>query len=460
MAFPDSPRAERRRDDLACSITSRSATRSASTAPFGMAYLREDAPRDILCLAGGSGLSPMVSISRAAAKSPALKGRNIHFIYGGRTPRDVCGEAMLKELEGFGERIHYHGAISMPDDPSSANWTGHVGFVHDIAEQMFGEKLSEFEVYFAGPPLMSQAVMKTLIKSKVPASPDALRPVLLRARVARERPRTSINKRQEMPMSKLKLTFGCWNYDRTRALQDGSVQPDGIDLNYLDMPVEETFFRMAAAPRVRRRGDVAVVLLRVAAPRPAPFVAIPVFPSRFFRHSCIYVNAKSGIREPKDLIGKRIGMPEYQMTAPVWIRGILSDHYGVPVDSVDVFHRRRGRAGPPREDEARPAAQHQGRADPRARRWRRCWATARSTRCTRRACPRPSTARTCKRLFANYRDVERDYFRKTEDLPDHAHGRDPPRRVRGQPLDRAGAVQGVPAGAAQDLRRPAAKPPR
>ncbi len=62
-----------------------------------------------------------------------------------------------------------------------------------------------------------------------------------------------------------------------------------------------------------------------------PFVAIPVFPSRFFRHSCIFVSAKSGIREPKDLAGRRVGNPEYQMTAPVWIRGILADEYGVPV---------------------------------------------------------------------------------------------------------------------------------
>src|SRR4029434_588517 len=60
-------------------------------------------------------------------------------------------------------------------------------------------------------------------------------------------------------------------------------------------------------------------------------------PSRFFRHSSIYVNANAGIREPRDLIGKRIGVPEYQMTAPVWIRGILSEHYGVPVDSVTYF---------------------------------------------------------------------------------------------------------------------------
>lgn len=138
-------------------------------------------------------------------------------------------------------------------------------------------------------------------------------------------------------MSRLKLTFGCWNYDRTRALMDGSVVPDGIDLNYLNMPVEETFFRMLR----HKEFDVAELSLSsycVSMSKPdRPFVAIPVFPSRFFRHSCIYVNAKSGIREARDLIGKRVGNPEYQMTAPVWIRGILSDHYGVPVDSVTYF---------------------------------------------------------------------------------------------------------------------------
>ncbi len=138
-------------------------------------------------------------------------------------------------------------------------------------------------------------------------------------------------------MSKLKLTFGCWNYDRTRALMDGSVQPDGIDLNYLNMPVEETFFRMLR----HKEFDVAEMSLSSYTVsmfnEVRPFVAIPVFPSRFFRHSCIYVNVNSGIREAKDLIGKRVGNPEYQMTAPVWIRGILSDHYGVPVDSVTYF---------------------------------------------------------------------------------------------------------------------------
>jgi len=138
-------------------------------------------------------------------------------------------------------------------------------------------------------------------------------------------------------MSRLKLTFGCWNYDRTRALMDASVVPDGIDLNYLNMPVEETFFRMLR----HQEFDLAEMSLSsysVSMHKPErPFVAIPVFPSRMFRHSCIYVNADSGIREAKDLIGKRVGNPEYQMTAPVWIRGILSDHYGVPVDSVRYF---------------------------------------------------------------------------------------------------------------------------
>ena len=118
---------------------------------------------------------------------------------------------------------------------------------------------------------------------------------------------------------------------------DGSVQPDGIDLNYLNMPVEETFFRMLR----HKEFDVAEMSLSsysVSMSRqPRPFVAIPVFPSRFFRHSSIYVNAKSGIRQAKDLIGKRVGNPEYQMTAPVWIRGILQDHYDVPVDSVTYY---------------------------------------------------------------------------------------------------------------------------
>jgi len=136
---------------------------------------------------------------------------------------------------------------------------------------------------------------------------------------------------------KLRLTLACWDYDRTRPLMDGRVQVDGIDLTYLNLPVEETFFRMlrnAEFDASEMSLSSYVVSLFEAHPR---FIAIPIFPSRFFRHSCIYVNASSGIREPHDLIGRKVGTPEYQMTAPVWIRGILSDEYQVPVTSVTYY---------------------------------------------------------------------------------------------------------------------------
>lgn len=135
-------------------------------------------------------------------------------------------------------------------------------------------------------------------------------------------------------MANLNLTIGCWDYDRVLGLMDGRVRPTGIDVTFLNMIVEETFFRMLRAQEF----DVSELSMSsyvVSLFKPnRPFVAIPVFPSRFFRHSCIYVNAEAGISKPADLIGKRIGTPEYQMTAPVWIRGILDEHYGVPVDSV------------------------------------------------------------------------------------------------------------------------------
>jgi 4,5-dihydroxyphthalate decarboxylase len=133
---------------------------------------------------------------------------------------------------------------------------------------------------------------------------------------------------------KRQLTLACWNYDRTRALLEGQVQPDGIDLNYLDLPVEETFFRMLRHKEFdAAEMSLSSYVMSLFLPD-RPFIAIPAFPSRFFRHSCIYIHAGSGIKEPKDLIGKRVGSPEYQMTAPVWIRGILSEEYGVPVNSV------------------------------------------------------------------------------------------------------------------------------
>ena len=95
-----------------------------------------------------------------------------------------------------------------------------------------------------------------------------------------------------------RLTLACWNYDRTRALADGRVQAEGIDLNYLNLPVEETFFRMLR----HREFDVAEMSLSsyamsLVARADPPFIAIPVFPSRFFRHSCIFVSREE--RDPR-----------------------------------------------------------------------------------------------------------------------------------------------------------------
>ncbi|MGH3367458.1 MAG: hypothetical protein ACRDOY_09660, partial [Nocardioidaceae bacterium] len=135
-------------------------------------------------------------------------------------------------------------------------------------------------------------------------------------------------------MPALRLTLACGDYDRTRALEEGEVRADGIELTYLRLPVEETFFRMLR----HREFEVAEMSLSsyVVAMQedPCPFVAIPVFTSRMFRHGSVYCNAQSGIEAPADLRGKIIGTPEYQLSACVWVRGILAEQYGVPVDSV------------------------------------------------------------------------------------------------------------------------------
>ncbi|WCK52313.1 ABC transporter substrate-binding protein [Aneurinibacillus sp. Ricciae_BoGa-3] len=138
-------------------------------------------------------------------------------------------------------------------------------------------------------------------------------------------------------MSKLPLSFACWDYDRIRALTDGTTEPKGIDLNWLNLPVEETFWRMMR----HQEFDVSELSLSsylIAKDRGYPkLTAIPVFMSRAFRHSGIYINRHSGIKEPQDLRGKRVGIPEYQLTACLWIRGILHHDYGVSPTDIEWF---------------------------------------------------------------------------------------------------------------------------
>lgn len=135
----------------------------------------------------------------------------------------------------------------------------------------------------------------------------------------------------------LDLTLACWDYDRTRPLMDGRVRPEGIDLRYLAMEMPESFFRMLRFGEFHASEMSMGWYVRTVLAQPRPFIAIPVFVSRMFRHSCIYVNAASGICAPGDLRGKRIGCPEYQMTAAIWIKGILADRHDVPVNSV-TYH--------------------------------------------------------------------------------------------------------------------------
>jgi 4,5-dihydroxyphthalate decarboxylase len=220
-------------------------------------------------------------------------------------------------------------------------------------------------------------------------------------------------------MTRLRLTFSCWDYDRTRPLADGSVRPDGIDLVYLTQPVEETFFRML---RYREFDCSEMSLSSYVASlntENPPFIAIPAFPSRFFRHSCIFVSAKSGIRKPEELKGRRIGVPEYQMTAPVWIRGILSDDYGVKV--TDVEHLSGGEEQPgrdekiklnlPREIRVRPIGPSQTLSQMIADGEIDALVTARA----------PSTFEKqpdkVKRLFPSYVEQEKEYYRRTKIFP-------------------------------------------
>jgi toluene monooxygenase electron transfer component len=137
--------------------------------PYGLAGLREDSPRDIVCVAGGSGLAPMVSIARGAAAAGMLATRRLHFFYGARTPRDVCGEALLRDLPGFGSALQFHPVVSDAASADAAGWQGERGFVHQALARVLGEPLAQHEFYFAGPPPMTQAIQELLmVKCRVP----------------------------------------------------------------------------------------------------------------------------------------------------------------------------------------------------------------------------------------------------------------------------------------------------
>jgi 4,5-dihydroxyphthalate decarboxylase len=209
-------------------------------------------------------------------------------------------------------------------------------------------------------------------------------------------------------------------------LADSRVVPDGVDLNFLPLAVEEVFLAVEEVFWRQLRNqefDIAesslssYVMLRSRGDE--RFIAIPVFTSRFFRHSCVFINTHKGIRKPQDLKGRIVGLPEYQITAVVWLRGIFQDEYGI--FPKDVTWRSGGEETPgrvekiklnlPSEIDLKPIPPDKylskmledGELD--------ALFTART----------PSSysggSANVARLFENYREVEEQYFKKTAIFP-------------------------------------------
>ena len=214
-------------------------------------------------------------------------------------------------------------------------------------------------------------------------------------------------------VARLNLTLACGDYDRTRAIRTGEVQLDGVELNVVTLAPEEMFYRMARF----REFDVSELSLStytVLRGRGEPLVAIPVFPSFSFRHSSIFVGANAGISVPKDLIGKRVGVPKYHMTAAVWIRGMLEDEYGVAPKDVHWFEGGEGSLvkevdvtlPPDVRRESVPAGRNLG--DMVAAGELDAFVGAR----------RPAAfGERVRRLFPDFRRVERAYYEKTGIFP-------------------------------------------
>ena len=138
-------------------------------------------------------------------------------------------------------------------------------------------------------------------------------------------------------MSKLQLTMACWDYDRTRPLMDGRVQPEGIDPNIIVLRPREIFPRMLEHQEFHASEMSLASYVTLKARGQCPFVAIPVMLSKVFRHDCIYVRTDAGIKEPADLRGKRIGVTQYSATAVVFLKGLLQHDYGVLPEEMTWF---------------------------------------------------------------------------------------------------------------------------
>jgi len=219
-------------------------------------------------------------------------------------------------------------------------------------------------------------------------------------------------------VGKLKITLACGPYDRTWALAIGQIQPWGVDLNYIPLRPEELFWRMAVHGEFDAAefslGAMTILLGR----EDRRFVGIPVFPSRFFRHSSIFINVHAGIKHPEDLKGRKVGVPDYTMTANTWIRGFLEHDYGVkPTDlhwvsgGLNEPGRRQRVATPPLEGLKMTYSDTSTLSEMLDRGEIDALIGAREPDCFRRKSPNVA------RLFPNYKEVEISYFKRTGIFP-------------------------------------------
>ena len=209
------------------------------------------------------------------------------------------------------------------------------------------------------------------------------------------------------------ITLACGDYDRTQPLIDGTVMPEGLELNWLTLPHYEIWTRMLNYYDFDA-SELSLSSYLIARTLGKPLIAIPVFPARAFRHSCIFINTKSGIREPRDLAGKRVGLAEFQQTATVWVRGILEHEYGLALDKVRWFtwrKRSRMEIDMPRQysiEQIPPEKQADemlasGELD--------------AIICANLFPSLLSGAPNVRRLFENYPEVESAYYKKTGIFP-------------------------------------------
>jgi 4,5-dihydroxyphthalate decarboxylase len=209
------------------------------------------------------------------------------------------------------------------------------------------------------------------------------------------------------------VTIACGDYDRTHALIDGTVKAEGLELNWLTLPHNEIWTRMLNHYDFDA-SELSLSSYLIGKTIGKPLIAIPVFPARAFRHSYIFVNARSGIREPRDLMGKRVGLSEFQQTATVWVRGILQHEYGVLLEKIEWLtwaRRSRMEIELPKRYSIRPIESAKAPDE-----------LLIDGDLDALICPNvfPSFLKghpNVRRLFQNYKEVERDFFRKTGVFP-------------------------------------------